>query len=214
MAYIYKITNQINGKIYIGKTLKTIPERWKEHCSDYRKERCEKRPLYDAMNKYGIENFTIEEVEECSSDILNDREVYWIEQYGSFKYGYNATKGGDGKHYIDYDLVVSVYKELGSITDTANFLKISQDSVSHILREKNIKIFPFQTVIIKKYGKVVNMYNLDEKFLRSFPSISAAAKYMVNNQLTNCKLTTIKQHISEVCYGKRQTAAKYKWRFG
>lgn len=214
MAYIYKITNQINGKIYIGKTLKTIPERWKEHCLDYKRERCEKRPLYDAMNKYGVENFIIEEVEKCSPDILNDRETYWIEQYGSFKNGYNATKGGDGKHYIDYDLVVSTYKELGSITDTANFLRISQDSVSRILREKNIEIFPFQTVMIKKYGKIVNMYNLDEKFLRSFPSVSAAAKYMINNQLTNCKLTTIRQHISEVCCGKRQTAAKYKWRFG
>jgi hypothetical protein len=53
--------------------------------------------LYDAINKYGSENFSIEEVEECSPEVLNDREVYWIEQYGSFKNGYNATRGGEGK---------------------------------------------------------------------------------------------------------------------
>jgi hypothetical protein len=51
MPYIYKITNKINGKSYIGKTLKTVKERWSEHCQDYKKERSEKRPLYSAMSK-------------------------------------------------------------------------------------------------------------------------------------------------------------------
>ena len=52
MAYIYKITNLINGKVYIGKTSeKTIEERFKIHIKDSKKEHCEKRPLYDAMNK-------------------------------------------------------------------------------------------------------------------------------------------------------------------
>ena len=76
MAYIYKITNQINGKIYIGKTLKTIEERFKEHCNNYKKERNEKRPLYSAMNKYGIKNFDIQEVEKCNDKNVNEREKY------------------------------------------------------------------------------------------------------------------------------------------
>ena len=105
MPYIYKITNSINGKIYIGKTLQSIEERWKEHCRDCTKSRVEKRPLYEAMNKYGKENFSIELVEECEESVLNEREVFWIEYYGSFKNGYNATIGGDGRPYIDYEMI-------------------------------------------------------------------------------------------------------------
>ena len=79
MAYIYRIWNDINNKNYIGKTLNTIEKRWKEHCNDYRKNHCENRPLYKAMNKYGLEHFHIEQVEECSVDLLSEREIYWIE---------------------------------------------------------------------------------------------------------------------------------------
>lgn len=62
------------------------------------------------MRKYGAENFTIEEIEK--TDNPEDRERYWIEYFSSFKNGYNATIGGDGRPYIDYDLVVATYKEL------------------------------------------------------------------------------------------------------
>lgn len=61
MSFIYKITNQINGKSYIGKTnLVSVQERFKEHIYDSKRTRMEKRPLYSAMNKYGSENFKIE----------------------------------------------------------------------------------------------------------------------------------------------------------
>lgn len=64
MAFIYKITNLINNKCYIGKTERTINERWKEHL---KKSKSLDLPLYRALNKYGIDNFQIEQIEECSS---------------------------------------------------------------------------------------------------------------------------------------------------
>ena len=67
MAYIYKITNDINNKIYIGKTNFSIEKRWKEHLKTYKRENIEKRPLYNAMNKYGIEHFHIEQIEETDN---------------------------------------------------------------------------------------------------------------------------------------------------
>lgn len=68
MAFIYVITNDINSKRYVGKTNNSIEKRFKEHIKNSKRERCEKRPLYNAMNKYGIEHFHIEELEECSAE--------------------------------------------------------------------------------------------------------------------------------------------------
>ena len=212
MAYIYQITNDINGKIYIGKTEFSIEKRIKEHCQDAFLDINEKRPLYAAMRKYGIEHFHIELIEETDSP--EEREVFWIENKRSFKNGYNATVGGDGKKYIDYDLVISSYKEIKSIVDTAKALNISADSVSNILRQNNISIISSSEVNLNKYGKITNMYSLEGEFLKSFSSTNEAAQYMIDNNLTNCKKTTIKQHITEVCTGRRNTAAKYKWKYG
>jgi group I intron endonuclease len=109
LAYIYKIINDINDKVYIGKTETTIEQRFKKHCSDAFRECNEKRPLYNAMRKYGIEHFHIELIEE--TDNPEERETFWIEYFGSFQNGYNATLGGDGKRYADYDLIYKLYCE-------------------------------------------------------------------------------------------------------
>ena len=214
MPYIYKITNQINGKIYIGKTMKTIPERWKEHCQDYTRERCEKRPLYSAMNKYGLEAFTIEQVEECSDEILNERETYWIEYYGSFKNGYNATRGGDGKPFIDYDLVVVNYQCLQNIEAVAKLMNIHRDSVSKILTLRKVPIKSSQEIAREQTGKIVQMF--DKKtgsFIQSFATTSDAARWLIDNEYSHCKLTTIRYHITEVCMGKRKSAAGFVWKY-
>ena len=91
MGYIYKIVNDINNKIYIGKTEFNIQKRFEEHIRDSQKEH-KNRPLYNAMNKYGIQHFKIELIEECNN--LEEREKYWISFYDSYKNGYNATLGG------------------------------------------------------------------------------------------------------------------------
>ena len=214
MPYIYKITNDLNGKIYIGKTNFTIEKRWKEHCRDYQKETLQKRPLYSAMKKYGIENFSIEEIEQLESpQQAEEREKYWIEYFGSFKNGYNATIGGDGKAYIDYDLVVAVYQQLKNQKEVALKLGISQDSVHNILILKKQSIISQKEIAQTNFGKCVNMFDLSNNYLRSFKSLWEAANFMVENQLTGCKVSTIKQHISEVCKGRRKTAAKHIWRF-
>ena len=105
MAYIYKIENDINQKIYIGKTTRSLEERFAEHCRMSKLEGKEKRPLYAAMRKYGIEHFHISLIEETYEP--EERERYWIEYFSSFKNGYNATQGGDGKSYLDYDLIIN-----------------------------------------------------------------------------------------------------------
>ena len=212
MAYIYKITNTINGKMYIGKTEQTIEKRFQQHCSDSQRDGINNRPLYKAMRKYGVEFFSIEEIEQ--TDQPEEREIFWIEFYGTFKNGYNATLGGDGKKYIDYDLVIATYQELQNAKKTAEKLNISDDSVFNILKLRNITPYSSAEISIRQFGKITNMYSLDGEFIQSFPSTNAAAEYMVQNGLTGCKKTTIKQHITEVCTGRRKTAAKFKWKYG
>lgn len=207
MPYIYKITNKINGKIYIGKTLQTVEKRWQEHSSDYLKPRCEKRPLYSAMRKYGIENFIVEEIEKCNNEILSEREKYWIEYYGSFKNGYNATLGGDGKSYIDYDLVVKMYRFYKNQKKTADFLNISIDSVKSALLLKEEKIYTSKEVVKAQMGKQVLQLNLKEEPLKCFSSLADAAKSLNRNT----EIRGISVHIREVCNGKRKTAYGYKW---
>ena len=75
IGYIYKITNKINGKCYIGQTSDSIEHRWKEHIYDSnRKNRdCYNYPLYRAFRKYGTENFFIEEIEKCDLKNLGKR---------------------------------------------------------------------------------------------------------------------------------------------
>lgn len=212
MAYIYKIINDANQKVYIGKTEYSIERRFCQHCSDAFKRTEEQRPLYAAMRKYGIDHFHVELIEE--TDNPNEREIYWIEQYRSFKYGYNATLGGEGRRYLDYDLIISTYQEIGVVKDVAKLLNIDPSTVSQVLHSHHIDIASPQQIAAMRKSKITNMYDLQGNFIRSFPSTNEAARYMVDNNLTNCKITTIKQHITEVCTGRRKTAAKYKWKYG
>lgn len=95
MGFIYKITNTVNGHMYVGKTTKTIEQRWEEH--QRKAKQYPNRYLYDAMNCYGYDKFFIESIEECSDEVLDEREKYWIAQLDTIiPNGYNMTIGGDG----------------------------------------------------------------------------------------------------------------------
>lgn len=202
MAYIYQITNDINGKIYIGKTERTIQERWREHCRDYLKRNYEKRPLYSAMKKYGIEHFHIELIEE--TDKPEEREKFWIEQKRSFKTGYNATLGGDGKKYLDYDLIIATYKQVQSQIETARIIGCFDDTVRMVLQQNDIPILSSEEVNIAKNGLIINQYDLYNNYIQSFPSAHAAANSLGKKGVS---------HITDVCKGKRKTAYGYIWKF-
>lgn len=98
-AGIYKWENRINHKCYIGQA-NDLNRRLMHHFSNIKTRRYS-NPLYKAVAKYGIDNFdiTVVEVLEASDDLnkrLDEREIYYIEYYKSYKEGYNQTKGGDG----------------------------------------------------------------------------------------------------------------------
>lgn len=201
MAYIYKIINHINNKIYIGKTDYSIEKRWNEHCRDARKEDIQNRPLYKAMRKYGIENFSIEIIEETTEP--DKREIFWIEYYSSFKNGYNATLGGDGKHYADYELICQLWEKGKTIKEIMELTNYCKETICRALSNFNISSFEkrsrAQTLnkkpvckIDKKTGEILKIYN----------SVAEAER----NEQTN-------RHIRAVCNGKRKTAGGFKWKY-
>lgn len=205
MSYIYKITNDINGKIYIGQTSTTIEQRFQEHCRDSRKEINSNRPLYSAMRKYGIENFFVEQIEECDITSVGDRERYWIERLGSFKNGYNATLGGEGTPYADYELIYNLYqsgkncKEIQEITSyCAKTIRTALDNFHITKADRQSICGTYQNTVVKMIDK-----NTDE-ILNVFPSIKAAYDFLHKKKSS---------HIQEVCRGTRNSAYGFKWSF-
>ena len=94
MGYIYCIKNDINNKIYIGKTIYSIEHRFKEHLRDARNKKCTSK-LHRAILKYGSNHFYPELLEECDNSLLSDKEKYYIQKYNTVYDGYNITFGGE-----------------------------------------------------------------------------------------------------------------------
>lgn len=206
MAFIYVIRNHINGKQYVGKTNSTIEKRFQEHIRDSKRRRCEKRPLYNAMNKYGVEYFSIERLEECTSEEAPEREKYWIEKLGTYKHGYNATCGGDGKQIYNYKEIAAKYKELQSQKETATFFHCDIFTVHQACIEEDVSLLSSSEATQKRCKKKIAMYDKDSnQLIKTFSSVKEAAHFL-GNIASPC-------HIGQVALGKRKTAYGYKWKY-
>lgn len=100
MYEIYLITNQVNGKVYVGQTGCSIKKRWSQHIYSAvsgKGPHC--RILRAAMSKYGVENFCVEVIDYAETkEEMEKLEIHWISFYGSTdrERGYNISIGGRG----------------------------------------------------------------------------------------------------------------------
>lgn len=216
MGYIYKITNDINNKIYIGKTEYVDPlKRWKEHLSDYKKDRNEHRPLYSAMKKYGTEHFYFEIIEKTNTtDQTSIREKYWIEKLRTYVgfddcNGYNATLGGDGKCYLNLneENVIQTYiNNQKNMAVTARLFGVDPKTIKEILIKNNIKINSYMDTLRQKQNiKVAALDKITLKIIKTFDSITDANIFFgkdKNNGNIRCALKN-----------PNKTAYGYKWIF-
>ena len=123
---VYKIENLINGKAYIGQS-RDIIGRWNRHISSMKTGT---QVLYNAMRKYGVENFNFEILIECEEDLLDLMEIYYIKKYNTYIHsensnGYNMTTGGDfikGRS-INTKRVCCDDKIFDSVQDCMDYLK-------------------------------------------------------------------------------------------
>lgn len=195
MGYIYKITNNINNKVYIGMTRYTVQKRWQEHKKD-----CQKKDthLYFAMRKYGIENFSIEVIEECKEEDLILREAYWIQFYNSYNNEYNMTEGkgeGNGTSFNarpieQYDLKGNFIARYKSVGEASSITKIQSANIQRAAHQRCNSAGNFQWKFvddnriigaIKEHeggGKGISILQYDENWnlINTFPSSRQAAK--------------------------------------
>lgn len=208
MGCIYCITNLINNKRYVGKTTLTVEERFRQHCKDSYREKCEKRPLYDAMNKYGIENFIAEELEQVQDESeLDKREIYWINElqtYGSN--GYNATKGGDGKILYDYNEIIDLINLGYTASQVSKKIGCCKDIVYRVAKAHGIKLR-------RNNSKLVAQYDIAGNFVQLFFSTEEAGRWILDNCKPSCKNPS--PSIRKCCEEKEHynSAYGYIWKY-
>lgn len=159
------------------------------------------------MNKYGIENFIIEEIEEVLDDnLLAEREVYWINELQTFgSNGYNATKGGDGKCLFDHNEIIELYNLGYTVIQISRKLNCDRCTAAKILKANGIK--PAHSA-----NKKVDQFDQAGNYIQTFPSSNAAAEWLVDHGFSG-KVITLKCAIRKCCNHERKTAYQYKWEF-
>lgn len=139
MIGIYRITNLITGKSYVGQS-SNIQRRWIDHRNRYKnpKSKDYNSRLYNDMRVYGIENFEFSVVEECNKDELLDKEKLWVAKLGSYDNGYNNTAGGNSgcANKLPKEALLKIIEELKNTNDgnlqIAQRYGVSENTVSGI----------------------------------------------------------------------------------
>lgn len=180
MTGIYAIKNNINNKVYIGQST-DIKRRYSEHLRSAQPDKYAQKsprdantPIHLAMKKYGVDNFTLETLEEVEREQLNNRERYWIQYFKSNQkqFGYNISSGGQdsfglsGERHSQAKLSLTEVKEIRmllatsklTLEDIAKRFSISKSSICMIntgktWRDENIQ-YPLRDTYTGSPGEI------------------------------------------------------------
>ena len=192
-GFIYKITNTINGKSYIGQTIQNVKERFYQHCATKCSKAVSNMAIHRAIKKYGKSNFTVEVIEEIDSANLNDRERYWIKYYNSYNNGYNSTKGGqDGcKPFKDLDVesIIKEYNTGKSLRTLGTIFKVDKQTIKDLLIRHNVELRTTRTYKLSQKDR--------DKVLEAFASGLSRKEIMI-------KWNISKSYLSQLINGYRR----------
>lgn len=203
---LYVITNSVNDKVYVGKTYKSIEERFKEHIKESKRERSKNRDIYKAMNTLGVDKFHINLLGQFDEGLLEEKECEYIKLYDSYRNGYNNTLGGDGKRYVEFtdEEAIETYNRCKSVRKACKELNCDKDTLSIILRKNGVDT--------SRYGNLNNT-PIKNSLGETFNSINSASEYLIKTNRVNGKLTNISKSILRVLNKKRKTYLKLKWEY-
>ena len=213
---IYKFTNLINNQVYIGQSI-NIEQRYKQHKTNCHLPDRNQSKFYQALNEFGIDNFSFEILELCEPDQLNDKEIYWINYYDAVNAGYNTLSGGSYGYIVDRQLIFDAWNEGLSIQKIAEKLDVCKTTVRNALHgydkysveesHKRGGQMAFETALSNqshnslKISNAVYQYDLNGNFIQKYNSVYEAAR------CTNTQESSIRKVIS----GERQTANNFIW---
>ncbi len=138
---IYCLENNINGKQYVGQTVQPLNRRYNEHKRNSKSQQNKNYHLYNAINKYGMENFKIYIVEDnVPIENLNRKECEYIKKYDTVKSGYNKSRGGrSGKAIIiPVDKAKEMYAAGMSLKAIGKILGCSRPVIANRLKRLGI----------------------------------------------------------------------------
>lgn len=182
---LYIIRNTINDKVYVGQTTMSIQERFKSHLKPSVQKQRRTYKLYNAMRKYGSDNFYIEMLKDnIPVEYLDKLEIEFIEKYDSYYNGYNSTKGGDGrvinKEYDEKD-IIERYLKGESSTSIAKSYNVHGATIQRLLKKHGIELrqngnksdsFNLEEIIeltkTNTYKQIGEIYNVDTKTIQRF----------------------------------------------
>lgn len=211
MAIIYKITNKINGKIYIGETTSSLEQRWKDHCRDGKNGSHNKSVLHDAMHKYGIDNFSIEQIDEVPDEQRFEKETEYIIKYQSLisQRGYNIVLYGSGYGIYNADDFIALWEQGYTQQEIIDIIGCSQSTVKKFLSSYGVTSFDFKSRAAiesaKKQGlnKPIEQYSLDGQFIQEWESASDCVRHNID---------FIQSGISQACRGEISSYKGYLWK--
>lgn len=230
-GFIYKITNKVNNKVYIGQTKYSAEVRFREHLWDFKSKKVKHRALYSAMEKYGTSNFECDTIGVFPIHMLEEKEVYYIRKYKSFKreYGYNMTLGGKGARTftMDHRKVIKMFRDDHlDMTLISKLLEVDTGTIRRILRDNLTageikKIMYFNRSLI--LGKKIVMCDPEtkeviQKFNTAYDASRFVNKFILKKTNPNKpQLHRVRVNISRYCNqtrGKTNTVLYgFYWKF-
>jgi group I intron endonuclease len=194
---VYKIVNLVNGKIYIGKSLR-LKYRWKQHLWKLKNKTHANKHLQSAFDKYTNVNFWFEILEYCSKENVCEREMFYINKHQSYnpKFGYNKTKGGEGLKATD-EIKQKISNSLKGKPASEAKKENCRKAQTGLKRSKEHK-----ENISKALKHPISQYDLQGTFIKNWDSIREAS-----NKLGFCESV-----ISRCVNSKRKTAYKFIWK--
>lgn len=211
MGYIYKITNLINEKVYIGQTRRHYTERWAQHNYDKNREPYCNWPLYRMLNSVPSEKVKWEVVEEVDNNLLDERERYWIAFYNSKKQGYNCTDGGSNGAKYDYNEILEFWLGEGerNFTKTAIHFQTDKTYISKIIASLGYQRRTWEEINNSNHDSIkrkVNKIDLSSgRVIKTYNSIVEAAKDLGN--------IDYRKTIPNVCSGKIPSYLGFGWQY-